>query len=125
MRLIRGYWKSTIIYLGILYISLLRTPKINLPTFIGADKYAHVVMYLVLGIALCWESLSLHYKVWQWWLFTLIIPIFYGGIIELIQEYYFPTRSGEWYDWVADCVGILIGVGIVKLINSLHNKYAK
>lgn len=39
--------------------------------------------------------------------FAILIPIIYGGIIEIIQDEYFPERSGDWYDFLADILGAL------------------
>ena len=32
-----------------------------------------------------------------------------GGMLELLQEYCTETRAGEWLDFVADTVGVLLG----------------
>jgi len=40
-------------------------------------------------------------------LFAVLIPILYGGAIEIIQAEYFPDRSGDWYDFLADILGAL------------------
>lgn len=42
-------------------------------------------------------------------LICLILPIFLGGIIELMQEYYFPPRSGNLLDWIANIAGVALG----------------
>lgn len=36
--------------------------------------------------------------------------IAYGGIIELLQYYYVPMRSGDWFDFWANNTGALIAV---------------
>ena len=46
-----------------------------------------------------------------------------GGSVELIQAYCTTTRSGEWLDFYADTVGVLLGAGIGLLMYRylMHN----
>lgn len=39
----------------------------------------------------------------------ILLPIFIGGVIEIIQDTFTLTRSGNWFDWLADGVGVLLG----------------
>jgi len=51
----------------------------------------------------------------------LLIPLLYGGTIELLQAYVFTWRSGEWADLFADCVGTGMGLfGALIAIWSAH-----
>ena len=36
-------------------------------------------------------------------------PIALGGLIELAQMYLTTNRSGEWADFAADSIGVLLG----------------
>jgi VanZ family protein len=126
MRLIRGYWKSIVVYIGILYVSLVRDPGINLPTFIGADKWVHALMYALLGGVCCWDSIRLKMSGWPLWLIAVLIPMLYGGIIEIMQEQWFAPRSGEWLDWMADCIGVAVGAVLTMIIKRLYdNRHAR
>jgi VanZ family protein len=40
----------------------------------------------------------------------------YGALIELMQAYLTTTRHGDWFDWLADTIGIVIGFGLFLLI---------
>ena len=122
MRWFRGYWKTLVVCIGILYVSLVRDPGISLPTFVGADKWVHALMYAILGGILCWESISMKMSGWRLYLITIVLPMLYGGAIEVIQEQWFAPRSGEWMDWGADCVGVIIGVTTIWIINRLYKK---
>ncbi len=58
---------------------------------------------------------------------ALYLPSILGGVVELGQRYCtFGMRSGDWIDWVADIVGVLIAwvvcLGYVRL---LANRRAK
>jgi VanZ family protein len=124
MRLIRGYWKSIVVCIGILYVSLVRDPGISLPSFVGADKWVHALMYAILGGMVCWDCMRMKMSGWRLWLITIVLPMLYGGAIELIQEQWFAPRSGEWMDWGADCAGVIIGATSIMIINRLYRRYA-
>jgi VanZ family protein len=122
MRLIRAYWKSVIICIGILYVSLVRDPGIHLPTFVGADKWVHLLMYALLGAVATYDSIRIQLSGWRLWLVATLLPILFGGIIELVQEQWFAPRSGEWIDWLADGIGVIIGTIAILIINQLYHK---
>lgn len=124
MRLIRGYWKSIVVCIGILYVSLVRDPGISLPTFVGADKWVHALMYAILGGMVCWDCMRMKMSGWRLWFTAIVLPTLYGGAIELIQEQWFTPRSGEWMDWGADCAGVIIGATSIMIIKRLYNRYA-
>ena len=48
-------------------------------------------------------------------LITLVISIAYGGLTELMQEYLVPSRTGDWFDFLADAIGTLSGVTLFPL----------
>ena len=45
-------------------------------------------------------------------LLAIIISILYGGITELMQEFLVPSRTGDWFDFLADSIGTLLGISI-------------
>lgn len=124
MRWIRGYWKTIVVCIGILYVSLVRDPGISLPTFVGADKWVHALMYAILGGMVCWDCMQIKMSGWRLWFTAIVLPMLYGGAIEVIQEQWFAPRSGEWMDWGADCAGVIIGATSIMIIKRLYNRYA-
>ena len=81
------------------------------------DKWTHFVMYG--GMCLCiWvEYWRRHSRpdytrlfLWAW-----LAPIIMSGVLELLQEYATPTRSGEWSDLAANATGVTLGaiIGIL------------
>jgi VanZ family protein len=122
MRLIRAYWKSIIVCIVILYVSLVRDPGIHLPTFVGADKWVHLIMYTMLGAVATYDSIRFQLSGWRLWLVATLLPILFGGIIELVQEQWFAPRSGEWIDWLADGIGVIIGTIAILIINRLYHR---
>lgn len=103
----------------------LKNIDIDLPTTYRiphADKLIHLVMYILLGAACFIDSRALRSKFRRVFLCP-IFPILYGGLMELLQEYYFPPRTGEWADFAFDTIGVFIGWGIAAyLINYIQTK---
>ena len=109
-RKIIGYWKSIVVLSAIAYVSLMREPSIAMPHVVGMDKWIHSSMYLLLTIILLWDSRRLTPP--RSWLIVAIFSAIYGGSIEVLQEYFFYPRTGDWMDWLADCVGVVVGLGL-------------
>ena len=110
-RKIIAYWKSILVLCAIVYISLLREPIVSLPHIAGIDKWVHIIMYLVLTLNLLWDSPR---SPKCWWIAGTFAAVF-GGFIEIMQEQFFYPRTGDWMDWLADCIGVVVGV-IIWLI---------
>ncbi len=49
---------------------------------------------------------------WRFVLICLLFPFFLGGITELLQTYLFFPRVSEWWDWVSNSLGVLVGWGV-------------
>ena len=59
-------------------------------------------------------------------LFGFVAPALMGGLIELAQAYCtFGRRSGEWMDWAADVVGVVVGCAIGILLAVCRAKARK
>ncbi len=109
------YWRSGIIAAGIFYLSLIKAPAIRLDSVAFLDKWEHMLAYAVLGGVLLWDMHSAGHKARASVSVATILPMVYGGLLEIVQ-YYCPPRSGEWLDWLADIVGVMIGVVISSVV---------
>ena len=93
-------------------------PRVK-PT-LGIDKIVHVVMYAGFAFACLWGyrkqfvSNGLAYKR-RAILLAIVISIAYGGLTEIMQEYFVPKRTGDWFDFLADCIGTVIGATVFYL----------
>ena len=78
------------------------------------DKWTHLVMYGGTTSVIWWEYLRHHQQLdkRELVLWALLGMIILGGIVELLQAYCTTTRSGEWLDFYADTVGVLLGNAI-------------
>lgn len=81
------------------------------------DKYTHFIMYGGTCAVIWWEYLR-HCKKearkpnLRALAFAMLCMILLGGLMELLQAYATTTRSGEWLDFFADSLGVLLGSGI-------------
>ena len=75
-------------------------------------------MYLVLAAALVWTvNKPVKPAMAKYYLIVIALPVLYGGALELIQQYFFPPRTGDWLDFLADAVGVLLGYSIMIKID--------
>ena len=89
------------------------------------DKWTHLVMYGGTCSVMWWEYLRCHRRIqwWKLWLYAIAGMIILGGVIEILQPYF--DRSGEWLDFVADTVGVLLGAAIgMAMCRFWHDKVA-
>lgn len=87
------------------------------------DKWTHLVMY---GgtCSVIWFEYLLHHRTIDWGKILLLSVVgmtLLGGLMELLQAYYTTTRSGEWFDFWADSLGVLLGNAVGLLMKSLRS----
>ena len=71
-----------------------------------------------------WFEYLRHHKVIEWQkvlLLAVLGMILLGGLMELLQAYCTTTRSGEWLDFWADSLGVLLGNAVGLLMKSLRS----
>jgi len=73
------------------------------------DKTAHFIAFA--GWAFCWQCAFGNYKR------TIILGILYGILIEFWQGILPESfhRSFDWYDALADSIGVIIGIVLWRL----------
>jgi hypothetical protein len=89
------------------------------------DKWTHLVMYGGTCSVIWWEHLRHSKKEARkpnlralFW-FALVGMIILGGLVELGQAHCTTTRSGEWLDFFADSIGVLLGNAFGLLMKSV------
>jgi len=107
-------WPPAIVAIIIFYLCCLipsnDIPKVEFDFFIPTDKIVHFLMYFGLSIV---ASFNYIYDkkgkiiILKLIAFAILVPILYGGLIEILQAEYFTERSGDWYDFLADILGSL------------------
>lgn len=96
----------------IFYLCCLIKPN-EIPTemfFEHMDKVVHFLMYFGLSLIASFGYIygeKGHVIILKLIVFAFIVPILYGGLIEILQYRYFDGRSGDWFDFLADFTGSL------------------
>ncbi|MFM1808226.1 MAG: hypothetical protein RLZZ242_951 [Bacteroidota bacterium] len=95
-------------------LSLINIGEVDwLPTFFdGFDKLVHFCFYLGFSVLLAQAFLEgfieLPKRVLQFWVFGY--GLLYGGLIELAQMWLTTFRQADWNDFIANTIGVLVGV---------------
>jgi VanZ family protein len=117
---IRRYWKTALVTIAIFVISFINPPEIpEIPKFsLGLDKLIHVLMYLALAAAAMLEYYVVYGKknTLRYLLACGVFPAFIGIFTEVCQGTFFPTRSCDLDDFLADILGIIIAFLFSKVI---------
>ena len=116
------YWRSLAIVCTIAYVCLLREPHVTLPPVTDMDKWAHGVMYLVLALVMLWDNKKVGIPASYSWVIVVLLAAIFGGFIEILQEYFFYPRTGDWMDWLADCTGTWVGTDIWYIGQKWHER---
>ncbi len=112
---VKCYFWSLLTTVVIAVLSLMPVPEIpDMPNVPLMDKWMHFVMYGGLACAVWFDICRHRLKLGFWTVvcLTFIYPIVFGGLMELAQAYLTTCRSGDWWDAVADAVGVIIAVPI-------------
>lgn len=125
--LIKYCWPSLIVAAIIFYLCcLIRGNDVPEVSIAHIDKIVHFCMYWGLSTVtlinyilikkgrIIWSKLII---------FAIAIPILYGGLIEVLQEFYF-NRTGDWADWGADILGSLASIPFAIWVNKIYSKKA-
>ncbi|MGB4205172.1 MAG: VanZ family protein [Bacteroidales bacterium] len=88
------------------------------------DKIVHLVLFGVYTYLLM-QSLRKQYGTgflrYIGTIIALLAGIFYGAITEVLQYVLAINRSGNFYDFIANSVGSLIGIGIFLIVLAKNN----
>ncbi|MGI6231245.1 MAG: VanZ family protein [Prevotella sp.] len=127
-KLLRIYPISISFIIIIWVICLIPIPETPLSHVSLIDKWTHVALYALLCVSLWseygWRSPERKFRYVLFWFF--LIPLLMGGAIEIVQATCTGgRRSGDWIDFAADGVGVLLGqiIGIpLARVLSKRNK---
>ncbi len=127
--LLKYYWPAILWALFVLLmcsIDLHSVPEQS-AFFPGFDKLVHCGFFFVIVVLISYGLIKQQSPVNTTYTAIIIImisAILYGGSIELLQNYIFTWRDGDWNDLFADAVGAAMGAfGICLTING--TRYVK
>lgn len=107
----------TVVVLLIFVATCLLSPSDvpDLPSILPWDKLVHFGMFFVLSAISLFDYYRLHAgkpSVIRWIFWGFVVPVCYGGAIELMQKYFFRSRSAELNDFIADILGSAVALVI-------------
>lgn len=109
-----------IIALVIFILSSMQQPPIPDLGFVLQDKLLHLIAYFFLGVTLIMAIIAniknFTYK--KLFLIIFLIGAVYGASDEF-HQYFVPGRDCSIWDWVADCLGILLSFSFIKIIHKI------
>ena len=122
LKFFRIYGLSCVVALLIFYLSITTSaPKPYLEADIPSkDKIVHFFLYMLLAMAICRDLFrqSVAFSSRKMYLWAIVLPILYGGLIELLQgiTHEIFGRAAEWGDWFANILGVLTGYLLSRII---------
>jgi VanZ family protein len=98
-------WVAIIVFISLVPADdLPETPLFNIPHF---DKLVHTGLYFILAILLVRPLQKVKLPAY---LYAIVFSVLLGGGLELLQLYCTGTRTGSWYDLLADMLGTAGGL---------------
>lgn len=112
LQFVRSYWKTIVTAIFIAYLSLFKpNSTIQLPPIPFVDKWIHIVLYTTLTAVALLDTKTRKNNTSSF-LLVLLISILYGGLMEILQQF-FPPRTSSWYDFLANILGCLLAFGSI------------
>lgn len=88
--------------------------KITISELLLIDKLAHIIMFMI-GVYLFAISDKRQQKP-QFLRNISVFFVVYGLLLEVLQGFIFVGRSADFLDWLADIIGVFLGICIYKKI---------
>lgn len=110
MRVLTRLFWTALVSLAVFVLSVIPVPEVPmLDGFHLFDKWVHFVMYGGLALAGWYDAFR---GAGRGWRLGVVWPLVLGALMEVVQGTLTTTRSGDWADWVADAVGVIIALPI-------------
>lgn len=108
------YIGLTVIWIvSITILSLVSFEKETITSFENSDKIVHFSFYFILT-TLLFRSINQNAK--SKYLIVIVLSLFYGIIIEVLQENFTSSRKGDFYDVLANLTGIICAAMLNKYV---------
>lgn len=114
----KANWKwVTLLWMLITLILSVISGK-NLPSvaIVGIDKIAHLICYALLSFLWMGTLLHIPFSRSKAIFYAIVISSMYGIVMEMIQYGFFPHRSFEIPDIIANIIGSFIGATLYVVI---------
>ena len=90
---------SFLILVLLIYLHFMQPPSIDISLTL-VDKLAHFLMFFFTMMWFMYVSKK--------WLVTAVSLLLLALVLEWIQMNYIINRSFDWFDWIADRIGIVL-----------------
>lgn len=121
----KKYPLTTLLTLAIWVVCLIPVPETPLNSVAFIDKWTHFVMYGTLTLV-TWAEFFYRNRIGRQlpplsigMVRGFVWPIIMGGLIELAQAYLTTCRSGEWFDFLCNSLGVVLGFSIVLIVRAV------
>ncbi len=123
--------RNIIAYVWIVIIAILHAipgtdvQKFTLSELFLIDKLVHIIIFMI-GVYL-FATVGKRQQKAQFLRNISLLFVVYGLLLELLQGFIFVGRSADFLDWLADIIGVFLGIWIYKKIpfNVSINSYKK
>ncbi len=116
MRISRFYPLTFLVVLFVAIICLIPIPDPPLKDVPLIDKWTHMALFGgVCSVVLFELTLNGLLRTPCKWI-APVESILYGGLIEIMQSTLTTCRFGDWWDFVADAIGVAIAFPIAYLV---------
>lgn len=116
------FFLPAVFYCALIFFLSSKSLKIKLG-FIYWDKGAHWLEFMILGILLAFGFFkSIPGRLFLNSYLTIMLGILIGLTDEL-HQLFVPGRKCDWRDWLADVLGILVGLLFYRLMNRKINGF--
>ena len=122
MKQIIHYHKTILLTFIILFLSLYNFNDVYraAQAIPYADKIVHLLMYFGITLVFLFEHYIETWKMNKKDYVMNFYPLILGGLIEIIQSLFTQSRSGDWYDFIADISGILVANIVFLMIKDVN-----
>lgn len=124
-RFITRYPLTLICVAAVWYLSMYRVQPPPVHLFSWFDKLVHFCMYGAISSLVWFEHWRAHAKTLRSHaaLGAIVCPIVMGGLVELAQAYLTTYRTGDWFDFIANSLGVCAASAIAWAIYTYAHKW--
>ena len=120
--IVKEYIWTTLVTVGIVVLSTIPIPENppleDVPLI---DKWVHMVMYGGLVFVMWIDHAVRNKRTFSWAarIIMVLYAIALGGAMELVQAYLTTCRSGDWIDFEADAIGVVLAMACLMFTGKI------
>lgn len=115
------YLPTILVAATVTLLSVVRQPNVAVGEVIdkfNIDKLLHLLIYAFLMLVATYDTKRAGHTLDIKTLTAVSVSVIaFGGVIELIQNYFCSYRTGSWYDFLFNTLGVLTALLITKFIH--------